>query len=111
MLVVAYIGMRRRGVSKRAVFCNTHAVSLTKTGQLLAERCVCDLPQFTIDTATTTNLNRTLTMMAVGVFLITSLLLGRPGPKVHCRVLAVSTANLLAPGVASAMGTFTSCGV
>jgi hypothetical protein len=49
-----------------------------------------------------------LTTMATGVFLMMSLLLGRPGPKVHCSVLAVSTANLLAPGVASAIGTFTS---
>jgi hypothetical protein len=50
-----------------------------------------------------------LTMMASGVFLMMSLLLGRPGPNVHCSVLAVSTANLLMPGVASATGTATSC--
>jgi hypothetical protein len=48
-------------------------------------------------------------MMASGVFLMMSLLFGRPGPNVHCSVLAVSTANLLMPGVASATGTATSC--
>jgi hypothetical protein len=51
-----------------------------------------------------------LTMIAMGVFLMVSWLLGRLGPTEHCSVLAVSTRNLLAPGVASAIGTATSWG-
>ena len=47
--------------------------------------------------------------MAWGVFRAMMRLFGRLGPTLHWSVDAVSKANLLAPGVGTAMGTATSC--